>query len=252
MRALAAFLVMALIVVLVMPSTSSAIELDEVLQKHIEAKGGMEKLKSVNSMQMYGKSHMRGVELPFTTFHMRPDKLRIETTIQGQSIVQGYDGETGWYVNPMSGSSEPQEMSARAVENLKVQADIDGFLIDSEEKGYKVEYVGEGDVEGTPSYQLRVSDTADLDVDVYLDAEYFVELKWTVRGENEGNVFSLDMFFSDYKDVDGMMLAHAMATQTGGQLVNEMTIDSVVINPELDPAIFQMPSVEEKAGEGEK
>jgi len=236
----------------VMSTQVLAIEVDEIIAKNIEAMGGMDKIKSVNTMQMFGKSHVQSLEFPFTMTQMRPNKLRIETTIKGQTIIQALDGETGWYINPMSGSTEPQEMPESAVKQLKLQADMDGFLVDYQDKGYTVKYVGEEDVEGTPTYQLTVTDTADLHIDIYLDVEYFLTLKWTIKGEREGNTFEVDLYFSDYKEVNGMLMAHAMETKSGGQVVSQITLDSISVNSEMDSTMFKMPEKEEKAKEVDK
>ncbi len=226
--------------------TSVASELDDVLAKHVEAKGGMDKLKALQTLEMIGKSHMGGLEVPFRALQMRPNKLRIESVIQGQTMVQAFNGESGWYINPMAGTEEPQEIPEQALPQVRVQSDFDGFLIDSKEKGYTVEYVGEADVEGTPAVQLRVMDTADLKIDVYLDAEYFVDLKWEVRTEREGNRIQVDLLFSDYKDVDGLLLPHSMTTVLGGRTMSQISVDSILLNTDIDPAVFEMPQKEEE------
>ncbi|MEW5995663.1 MAG: hypothetical protein AB1744_14890, partial [Candidatus Zixiibacteriota bacterium] len=156
-----------------------ATDLDEIIARHAEARGGLEKIKSMNSMKTFGKTHMGELEFPFITYHLRPNKMKIESSIQGQKMIQCFNGETGWYINPMSGSWDPQEMDERGIKELKTHADLDGFLIDPKEKGYKVELIGEDEVEGSPVYRLLVTDTADLHIDVYVDAEYFLEIKWT-------------------------------------------------------------------------
>jgi len=235
-----------------MSTQALAIEVDDIIAKNIEAIGGIKKIKSVNTMQMFGKSHVQSLEFPFTMTQMRPNKMRIETTIQGQTMIQALDSETGWYINPMSGSTEPQEMSELVVKQFKLQADMDGFLVDYQDKSYTVKLIGEEDVEGTPTYQLTVTDTADLHVDIYLDVEYFLDIKWTIKGEREGNTFEMDLYFSDYKEVDGMLMAHAMETKSGGQVVSQITFDSISVNPEIDSTIFKMPEKEEKAKESDK
>ena len=39
--------------------------------------------------------------------------------------------------------------------SFKLQADMDGLLVDYAKKGYTVEYLGEDDVEGTAVHQLQ-------------------------------------------------------------------------------------------------
>ena len=41
----------------------------------------------------------------------RPNKMRMEFTIQGMTGVQAYDGKTGWMVMPFMGKKDPEPMS---------------------------------------------------------------------------------------------------------------------------------------------
>jgi hypothetical protein len=121
-------------------------------------------------------------------------------------------------------------------------------LFDYKEKGNTVELMGQEDMEGTPVYKLKIT-LKDGDVRYYfLDAEYFLELKVTSkikRGEAE---FDVETFLSDYKEVNGQMIAHAVESKAGGNVVSQITIETVEFDVPVDDAIFVMPvkSEEEK------
>ncbi len=46
----------------------------------------------------------------------RPNKMRIEFTIQGMTGVQAYDGKTGWSVMPFLGKNDPEADVGRGLQ----------------------------------------------------------------------------------------------------------------------------------------
>ena len=129
-----------------MAAGAFAMTADELIEKNFEAQGGLDKLKSIQTIKATGKFLTYGMEFPFTSTQMRPNKMRIDADINGQAMVQAFDGADAWSINPMTGSKEPQDMSPLEAKGFKLQADMDGLLIDYEKKGYTVEYIGADEV----------------------------------------------------------------------------------------------------------
>jgi outer membrane lipoprotein-sorting protein len=243
-----------LVLVALFCGVAVAQNVDEIIAKSIEARGGMEKLKSVETMVNYGKGFMGGMEVPAVVYNKRPGKMRLELTIQGQKIIQAIDGESGWYIMPLQGNFDPQKMGPDEVKDFKRQADFDGPLVDYKEKGNTVELIGKEEMEGSPVYKLKlIRDDGDESY-IFLDAEYFLELKTTtkVTRKDTDTEIEVDQLSSDFKDVDGMMMPFAVEVQMQGQTVNQFTIDSVHVNVDVPDSLFVMPPVPEKPeAEGE-
>jgi len=230
-----------------------ALTVDEIIAKNIEAKGGREKLEAIKTMKTTGKLlAMGGMEAPFTMYNKRPDFSKFEATIQGMKMVQAYDGETAWSIMPFGGNSEPQKMSDMQAQSTKMDANMDGFLMNYKDNGYKIELVGKEDMEGTEVYHLKLSNLGVIEgmtMDMYLDAEYFIELKQTMKGSFEGQAFEVDTYMGDYKEVEGMMMAHSINVKMGGQSVSTLVFEKIEINTEIDDSIFKMPVKKEKTPE---
>ena len=76
---------------------ASAQTLDEVLAKNFKAKGGLDKIKAVQTIRMTGTMTVGpGIEAPFVLEQKRPNMLRMEFIVQGMTVVQAYDGKVGW------------------------------------------------------------------------------------------------------------------------------------------------------------
>lgn len=237
---------LALIFVIFSALAVSAQTLDEILQKYYDARGGYEKIKAIKTTKMTGNQMMQGLEIPFTIQQKRPNLFRADVTVQEQGIIQAYDGKTAWVVNPLSGSTDPVVLPEEQAKRFKQQADFDGPLFDYKEKGNTVELLGKEDMEGTPVYKLKITlDDGDVQY-TFLDAEYFLELKVTTKVKQGESEIEVETFLSDYKEVDGQMIAHAIESKTGGNVVSQLTIETVEFDVPVEDAIFVMPTKSEE------
>jgi outer membrane lipoprotein-sorting protein len=223
---------------------------DELIKKNMDAKGGLEKLKAIKSQKASIKLSTQGIESSGTVSAKRPNSVRVEFTIQGKQLVQAYDGETGWQINPFQGSSEPEKLSGEELKDVQEEADLDGPLVDYKQKGHSVELIGKEDLEGTPVYKLKVT-MKDGDVKyVYLDAENYLELKTTSKRKTPGGEVEIDSYFGNYKPVGGLMVAHSIENKVKSQTISTITVESVELNARIDDSIFKMPAkTEEKKPE---
>ncbi len=242
----------ALAVVALLAAPAQAQDLDEVLTNYYEAIGGLDAWQSVQSLRMTGTMMMggMGVEAPFTVMAKRPRKARLEFTFQGMTGIQAFDGETAWMLMPFTGSTEPEEMPADMSKNLKEQADIDGPLIGYEEEGHQVELLGMEETEGTQAYKLKVTlKSGDVQY-YYLDSEYFIPIRVEGTRMQQGRTVEFETIISDYKPVDGLMVAHSIEARPKGAPAGQtVTIDQVELNVELADSLFTMPEQSEEEGE---
>lgn len=98
------------------------LKLDEILSKYYQATG-IDHIKEWNTLTMTGKSTTQGMEFPVIIIIKRPGKIRTEVEIQGNKMLQVFDGQQGWSVIPWSGTTDPQDMTADEVKVIKQQAD---------------------------------------------------------------------------------------------------------------------------------
>lgn len=239
-------MLLTLILTVALASVACAQTVDEIIAKYVEARGGKAALENVKSAKFYGKTSMQGIEAPGLLYVKRPDKVRMEFTIQGQTMIQAFDGTTGWYIAPFMGKTDPEKMSEEDAQEIKEMADIEGPMVDAEKKGNKVELIGKEDIEGSPVYKLKLTrKNGDVDY-IYLDAEYYLELKTTAKRTRQGAEIEVDNFSSDYKDESGLMMAHSSENKMNGQTVSQYNIDSVQFNLDVPDSLFTMPVVAAK------
>lgn len=217
---------------------------DEIINKHIQARGGKDKIKAVQTERVTGKIVMgQGMEAPFTREQARPNKVRMEFTIQGMTGIQAYDGKSGWAVMPFMGKTQPEAMSAEEAKQAEDDADIDGLLVDYKEKGHQVEYVGKEDVEGTPAYKLKVTKKNGDVANVYIDADSYMEIRETGKIKARGQEIESQTTFGDFKPVEGVVYPFSMEQKMQGAPAGMViTVSKIEINPTVDSSRFAMPA----------
>ena len=218
---------------------------DEVIAKHVQARGGLEKLKAVKSVRMTGKMMMGpGMEAPVVLEMSRPNKMRMEFTVQGMTGVQAFDGKTAWIVMPFTGKKDPEVVPAEDSKDFEDQADMDGPLVDYKAKGHQVELVGKEPVEGTDAYKLKLTLKTGNVQYLYIDAENYLEIKTESKRKVRGTEMELEGTPGDYKAVEGIMFPFSIENGAkGSPQKNKLTIDKIELNPAVDESHFAMPAV---------
>jgi outer membrane lipoprotein-sorting protein len=225
---------------------------DTLIAKSIEARGGDAAIKAISSIRINGRMSMGGgIEAPFVMEQKRPNKMRIDFTVQGMTGTQAYDGTGGWFVMPFTGKTTPEKLPEDQLAMAKEQADFDGPLVDYKAKGHSVELVGKEDVEGTDAYKLKVTRDDGTVVYSYFDAEAFLELKATSKRKGPMGEMSSTTIYSDYKPVGGVLFPHSIEQVFEGAPAGQViTIDKIETNVDLPDDRFVMPAAEAPAPAG--
>ena len=217
---------------------------DEVIAKHIEAQGGLEKLKAVKTIKMTGKMMMGGgMEAPFIQMSKRPKMTRVEFTFQGMTGIQAYDGKNGWMVMPFMGKKDPEAMPEDQAKMMDDQADMDGPLVDWKAKGNKVELIGKEQVEGADAFKLKVTKKDSTVTNYYIDAESYLQIKQEGKRKIRGTEVEGETVVGDYKEVSGMMMPHTMESGAKGAAQRQkIVIDKIEVNTDLPDSLFLLPA----------
>ena len=228
---------------LVLAPVVHAQTVDEVLAKHFEAEGGLDKLKSLQSRRVTGTMMMGpGMEAPIILEQKRPGKRRIEFTVQGMTGVQAFDGERAWSLLPFMGKTDPEYASEEDSKNERDESDFDGPLVDWKAKGHTVELVGKEAVQGADAFKLKVTKKNGTIQYYYLDTETYLLVKQEGKTKRRGTEFDGESFFSDYKDVDGYMVPFVMEQGAKGmEQRQKMSFTKIEMNVPLDDSRFVMP-----------
>jgi len=226
--------------VLASAGAASAQTADELIQKNIAARGGLERMKAITSMRA-----TRIVGTPFfnvkvVMIRQRPGLLRVEQTPPGRpTTARIVTAEGAWDETPEGWKARPADAAAEARD---LDADFDGFLVDYQQKGHRAEYLGVEKVGGKPAHHLKLTLESGVERHVYLDPDTFLERRHTGLFRlptNETVPFILD--FSDWRDVAGVKFPFAMDEdrEAMGQTY-AIYVERIDVNVPVDASLFEI------------
>ena len=207
---------------------------EKVIEDYIEAAGGRENFKKVESFQQVGSVMMGARTITIKEFKVEPDKFANITEMNGQVVQkQVYNGDKAM----VTSMGQEQEVKGEQLKNLKYEAKMFKFL-NYDELGVELELQGVEQVDGEDAYKIKVTTPAgNHRYDYYsMDTGLRIKRKATQKTP-QGEVTSIQKF-SDYKEVNGIMLPHTI--NISGMRSMTLTVDSYKINEEIDTSIFEL------------
>lgn len=270
------FLVLALssILPLATQAQTSSLTASQIVEKNIAARGGLQAWRGLQTMTWTGKMDAGGgdsaarsrrvalapsstnrpvmtppetkteqVQLPFTLYLKRGHKSRIELEFAGKKPVQVYDGTNGWKYRPFLNREDVEPFTTDELKAEAQKSDLDGPLVDYAAKGTKVESTGVEKVEGRDCYKLKLTlKSGDVQY-VWIDTQTFLDVKLSGTPRRmDGRMHNVYIYQRDFKTVQGLVLPQVLETAVDGYRdTHKMVIESLVINPKLDDALFKKP-----------
>ena len=218
---------------------------DELVAKNIEAKGGAAALAAIKTIRFEGRLliNQGQLELKYTATAKRPDKVRTDAVLQGMTLVQAYNGTSGWKIYPFQGRKDPEKMSVDESKSLVEEAEIGGPLENWKAQGKTVTYLGTEDVEGTAAHKLKVvRKNGDIHY-VYLDPDYFLEIRIIDQRVEQGALVEVETDLGDYEKVNGVYFPFASESGSKGGADKAKTIvEKAEANIPIDDSIFEFPA----------
>jgi hypothetical protein len=228
----------------------SAQTADEIVAKFIKTVGGMERIQSVKSLRRTGRFNGGGgFEAVVIEENKRPNLVRQEFLIQGMTGVTAYDGHGGWKIEPWGGKKDAEPLGEEQLKGIIEDSDLDGPLVNYQQKGVKVEYVGMDEFEGTDAYKLKVT-LASGDVRFYfMDTDYFVPIKIETKRMVRGAEREYETILGDYKEVGGWYVPFSVENGVkGSPFRQKVTYEKIEANVAIDDGRFLKPAAKSQPG----
>jgi hypothetical protein len=217
---------------------------DEIVDGHIQALGGRQKLDAVRSVVTRGEYREGSFAIPGAFMaRMRPYyKTICDPREELGDVCEGYDGSAWeWYKDPgvVLRTVGPAAAAARHGTEL-----IDS-LVDYKSRGTRVELLGAEVFDGKPVYDLHITLADGFEKYLFVDRQSFL-----IVGDRRAapiHAFGAPVLsenrIGDYRQVDGVLFAFLVVEveiATGKEL-NRFTTQSIVINTKLDASFFAPP-----------
>lgn len=217
---------------------------DELVDKNIQAKGGMDKIKAIKSIRYTARFDLGGGFIAKATQeNERPNLVRETLTLQGMTAVQAYDGSAGWQIQPFQGHKDPELMGEDDLRDMQLDSDFDGPLVDYKEKGNTVEFLGHDVVDGDDALRLKVTLKNGDIIYYYLDPDTFIEIRKEIQQSIRGSIRERIVDLGSYKPVNGVMYPFSIAVGTKNNPgAQTLTVEKMEANVPIDPVDFALPA----------
>jgi hypothetical protein len=216
---------------------------EDVVRRYLEARGGLARLRAVQSLRLKGTLELPGLpSAPFTLELKRPDRMRSEFVIEGRTAVRAYDGRTAWSQPPVPGEP-PRPMGPEDAAEARAQADVDlSPLVDAQAKGYTVELVGRDRLPGGETFRLVVRGGDQPPRTLQLDTRSHLVVRTEERRTVEGREVDFVTEVGEYRSEGGLLFPHRIEVGPKGSAERQrLVIQAVEVNPPLDDARFSPP-----------
>jgi outer membrane lipoprotein-sorting protein len=234
-----------LIALFLVPTLSlSAQTVDDVVTNYINARGGLDKIKSVKTERVTGTITGGGTGGPFLVERKRPLKLHMEIELAGQTLVRTYDGKSaGWVYNPFKPNPTVEAMTEDDLKNIVDEADFDGPFVDYKQKGNKIEVVDKEEILNTPAYKLKLTNKNGDASFFYFDSSTSLLLKWEGTRKIEGKDVPWESIFHDFREVNGLKYPFLIESDAPGtDQSQKITAEKIEVNVPIEDSRFEKPN----------
>ncbi|MBI1739189.1 MAG: hypothetical protein HYR58_08070 [Acidobacteria bacterium] len=211
---------------------------EKVLADYVRAVGGRAAIEKVRSRVTTGTVDAgNGVAIPLVISEKAPDKYLQELNVpEIGAVVEGFDGNTGWESNPQMGA---QELTGTSLAARKRNSQFYRWLR-MRELFAKLDLSGTTKVGERDAYVLEATPQEGYEEKFYFDMQTGLLLQRDYKLEGPDGVLAFNMFYEEYKVVDGIKLPFALR-RVGPDNVLLLKFTEIKQNVELDDARFAKP-----------
>ena len=208
---------------------------DEIVNKHIEAIGGADAWKKVNSMVTTGTLKVQGAEIPISLTVLNGKGSRQDITVMGMPGYQIVTPTQGWKFMPFQGQKEVEPITADDLKEAQDELDVQGSLVDYKTKGHTVELLGTDDVDGVDAFKLKETLKSGKTQTIFIDPKTYYIIRVISKQKANGNEVDVTTNLNNYQKLpEGIMVPLSIGLPSG-----EMVISKVEINKPIDENIFK-------------
>lgn len=203
---------------------------NEILEQHVKAIGGKEKIAAVKSIKIKQLISANGSDIPQELTIVPGEAMRTEINAMGNKMIVCINGNEGW----QSTGTQTMALPAEYIKSMKSQTDVFGPLVNHQEAKMQVTYIGiEKLSKKEEAFKLKLKDKDGNESEAYISTKDYMFVKLTSKGT--------DILFLDYKDYDGIKMPQSieMVSANGKVVIADRQI---IINPKIEENTFKMPS----------
>jgi outer membrane lipoprotein-sorting protein len=222
------------ITLMLVSSAMYADKLDDIINGYVKARG-IDKMKDVKTLKYVGKISVMGMEIKFTNYINKPDKLRYESDMMGQKSIQIINGDKGWNVTASDTTDLPKETFGQL---QQLNDFLEGPLVNYKEKGTNLKLTGKETVEGAEAYKLHVTSKEGEEADVFIATKDYHLIKMVAKDPQGGEV---TIRMKNNKVIAGIEFPHEIEISIAAMNQKQSIIfESIEVNSAMPDSLFKI------------
>lgn len=215
-----------------------------IMTAHYQATGGLQRWKQLTTSYATGRVIYDGLSGTFKSWERDPLQSRLEEDFGIIRQVQGDNGVNAWrldYNGQLELVRDPETLKRRELARL-----LSNFEhLNRQSRVFSLTLEGREQFNGHPCYVVRMENTLNTDITrYYVSVENLLMLASTTRQPD----IAISSSYRDYRRIDGFLIAfHQSDDISPRQKHRETQLTSLVLNPDLDDAIFEVPQAQPPA-----
>ena len=220
-----------------MMSVISAQSIDEIVKKYTAA-NKFDQVANLKTIKITANMSMMGMEMPMVVFMKNPNKIKSVTTFNGQEMVQVFDGEKGYVVSPMTGSTDPVEMTPDQVKQTLRSSMFQNYMANYLKNG-QLALAGEEKVNDKPAYKIKATIEGGTVIDMFIDKDSYYLVKTSSTTFQNGMTITMDSYPTDYTETNGIMIPMKTSTSAQGMDI-VINFTKVEVDVPMEDSIFKI------------
>jgi outer membrane lipoprotein-sorting protein len=215
----------------------NAQSLEEIVKKY-SAANKIDQVANKQTIKITATMSMMGMDMPMEIWMKKPNKIKTVTNMGGQEMIQVFDGEKGYSVNPMAGSTEPVEMSPEQVADVQ-RSNIFQNYLETYLKNGNLALDGEEAVNGKPAFKVKATLGSGAVANLFIDKDSYLLLKTTTDVNQGGMAMTVEAVPSEYTETNGVLLPMKTTTTVSGMEI-VTTFNKVEVDIPIDDSVFKI------------
>ena len=214
-------------------STPTGITKETVLNKYLDAIGGLDKIKEINAVSMLAEAEIQpGMKLQMVAIKSEPNKSVMMMMMMGNTLMKMvFDGEKGSISSQGMVTPMPEESVKDLTKSTQPIEEV-GMLTDD-----NVKFVSVEEEDGKTLNVLEYKG-AEGNVFLYFDSETGLKYKQIVIAKMpDGSNLEQASYFKEYKEVNGVLFPFTLGIPVGPQNI-EAKVVNYTINPPITDSDF--------------
>jgi zinc protease len=225
------------------PSAQDTGGAKELLTRVVQAKGGLDKLRSIRTVVADADTTFRMEQGPLTsstkTYVVYPDKFRVDASVAGADVVQAFNAGAAWVKDPSGVHDAPAPM--RDDFAASARRDTIPLLIGASAGKLTPRALPEEGRDGVTFRILEISGPGVGPVKLYLDKNNLIARQSYATAGPTGTDVQVEELYGDYRSVDGIQIPFKAEVQRDGHTILERVLKDVKLNTAVDADLFVKP-----------